>query len=307
MTRLMDRLFASRAYMHHGDKISELLLDAECLSCDNVAQYIDSFAQDKSAFDYPNIAPPFHNFFVEYKVPSSKTGDMIGAHILSLDWNKLICDMPNELANETNYMLSEEFGALPDSRWQLVIFPYWLRTGILSTGVKSMVWVNVDGQLSSRDEDSISLIYLEKQEVLDKLNRIETDEHTEAYIKTILHPIFLAISFLHCKNVTMERETPPAPLSKKYQKKHGRPLVSYHTLNIEPMKQILRAEGNIEKTGLKQALHICRGHFKDFSKGSGLFGKYKGLYWWDSQVRGSVKEGIVDKDYAVKSPKELRQ
>ena len=77
--------------------------------------------------------------------------------------------------------------------------------------------------------------------------------------------------------------------------------MTFKTLEIEPMKRILRTEGQSEKTGLRQALHICRGHFKDYSKGGGLFGKYKGLYWWESQVRGSVSEGTIVKDYSVKA------
>ena len=48
-----------------------------------------------------------------------------------------------------------------------------------------------------------------------------------------------------------------------------------------------------------KALHFVRGHFKDYSV-KGLFGKYKKVYWWDSQVRGEVMGGVVDKDYRVK-------
>ncbi len=42
--------------------------------------------------------------------------------------------------------------------------------------------------------------------------------------------------------------------------------------------------------------------FKDFSKGKGLFGKYKDVFWWDSQVRGRVDQGVVLKDYAIDQP-----
>ena len=65
------------------------------------------------------------------------------------------------------------------------------------------------------------------------------------------------------------------------------------------MKQILRTEGQSQSTGIKQGLHICRGHFKDYTRGRGLFGRFKGLYWWDSQVRGTAEKGIVVKDYRV--------
>jgi hypothetical protein len=109
----------------------------------------------------------------------------------------------------------------------------------------------------------------------------------------------LALSFLHCKNVTLATNTPPAKLSRAHQKRRGRPLMTFKTLEIEPMKRVLKHEGRSETTGLKKALHICRGHFKDYSK-HGLFGKYKGLYWWDSHVRGNAAQGTIVKDYAVK-------
>ena len=48
-------------------------------------------------------------------------------------------------------------------------------------------------------------------------------------------------------------------------------------------------------------LHICRGHFKDYRE-SGLFGKVKGIFWWDQYVRGDLENGAVVKDYNVKAP-----
>jgi hypothetical protein len=47
-------------------------------------------------------------------------------------------------------------------------------------------------------------------------------------------------------------------------------------------------------------LHICRGHFKTFTEEARLFGKYTGTYWWPAHVRGSVDEGVVEKDYRVR-------
>ena len=36
------------------------------------------------------------------------------------------------------------------------------------------------------------------------------------------------------------------------------PLSRYYTLNIEPMKKVLREEGQVESHGLKHALSVCR-------------------------------------------------
>lgn len=108
-----------------------------------------------------------------------------------------------------------------------------------------------------------------------------------------------ALCFLHCKNTIVHTHEPDVPLQKARESRGRLPLVKYHTLEIKPMAKILKEQGCSETKGLKYALHICRGHFKDFSRGNGLFGRHKGLYWWDSQVRGAMTEGITLKDYSV--------
>lgn len=78
--------------------------------------------------------------------------------------------------------------------------------------------------------------------------------------------------------------------------------MSYYVLNIDPMKEILRTEGRSQTTGLKNALHICRGHFADYRDGRGLFRKHKGVFWVSQHTRGSVTEGVVLKNHAVQAP-----
>jgi len=68
------------------------------------------------------------------------------------------------------------------------------------------------------------------------------------------------------------------------------------------MRTILRKEGQVETQGLEKALHICRGHFKDY-RTEGLFGKHKGMYWLSDHVRGHPRQGLVLKDYNVSTPK----
>ncbi len=107
---------------------------------------------------------------------------------------------------------------------------------------------------------------------------------------------------MHCKNVTARAIDPPAALQKARQKRGKRPLLRYHVLDIEPMKQVLRKQGGLGSgNNIAQALHICRGHFKDYRQ-SGLFGKVKGIFWWDQHARGDVKQGVVTKDYSIKPP-----
>jgi hypothetical protein len=119
----------------------------------------------------------------------------------------------------------------------------------------------------------------------------------------LVMPMWLALSFLHCKNVTLTKED-PCHMRKPPKRGEACRRLHYHVLNIHPMQEVLRREGHSHTTGLKQALHICRGHFKDYRQ-RGLFGKYQGLFWWDAHIRGRSSEGVVIKDYSVQRPVEV--
>jgi hypothetical protein len=114
----------------------------------------------------------------------------------------------------------------------------------------------------------------------------------------------LAISFLHCKNVTVEDAKPVGSRQqRRLEQRRGVRHSSFKTLVIEPMRQVLRTEGQSERHGLQRALHICRGHFAHYSEDRPLFGKYSGTFWRPAHVRGSAEIGMVGKDYKVTAPK----
>lgn len=119
-----------------------------------------------------------------------------------------------------------------------------------------------------------------------------------------ISPGLLALSFMHCRNVTRTLNTPAPALNKKYRRSHGVDLVRYHTLEIRPFREILRREGGMATgASMQRALHICRGHFRTYQD-RGLFGKYKGTFWIPMHVRGTAGEGMVVKDYRVRGPVE---
>jgi hypothetical protein len=63
--------------------------------------------------------------------------------------------------------------------------------------------------------------------------------------------------------------------------------VKFKRLVIEPLKAILKREGSADSKGIAHAMHICRGHFRDYREGKGLFGKYHKLVWTPQTVRGT--------------------
>ena len=111
-------------------------------------------------------------------------------------------------------------------------------------------------------------------------------------------PFAFALQLLHCKNITTPEIVIPRKVLSRRERR-GVPNVKYKTLVVSPLRKEVDASTNDNKSSVKNALHFVRGHFKDFSHGDGLFGKYKGLYWWSPRLRGSASSGIVKKEYMV--------
>lgn len=115
---------------------------------------------------------------------------------------------------------------------------------------------------------------------------------------SLIGPALLAISFLHCRNVTTHTVAATRPAGKRVRRRGDG--IKYTVLDIRPMQRTLRATG--ETTGLRQALHICRGHFKNYTAEKPLLGRYAGTFWWADQVRGAAHLGETRKDYEIKCP-----
>jgi hypothetical protein len=125
-----------------------------------------------------------------------------------------------------------------------------------------------------------------------------TQDQAESCVR-MYFPLFLALSFSNCKNVRHEKQIPTDNRIRRERRRD--PRYSYYTLLIDPMRQVLNAEGNAEANGLKTALHICRGHFRRYDE-KPLFGRYRGAFWTPAHIRGTVERGVVVKDYRVKAP-----
>jgi hypothetical protein len=129
-----------------------------------------------------------------------------------------------------------------------------------------------------------------------------TDRMKKSFMP-FLECTMLAISFMHCKNVTLDDVNPKKKIIRNKAAKRrgdkGYQSIQHKVLNIKPMRQVLKTEGKEDSEGTSQAMHICRGHFKHYAEGRGLFGKLHGTYWWSDNVRGNSKRGVVDKNYNI--------
>lgn len=130
----------------------------------------------------------------------------------------------------------------------------------------------------------------------------DTDNHTNIETATaasrgLLMIPLLATSLMNCRNVRQEPAHPPKALSKKHQRKHGRPLISF-TRIVVPTPSGAGSVRPGTDHGVKP-LHVVRGHFKHYTEDAPLFGKHVGSWWWSWAVRGKETAGIREHTYVT--------
>jgi hypothetical protein len=281
MARLYDRVLASTAILptfRHGLDASTVIV------ADNVAEYW--FANDESDWavtDFPNIMPPLSDFFVEMRAPLGFSD------VLPKAWGCRFREIPEHEWESVAASSVQLRGANTRTGYLAELVLMWSDKEIAAPAVAVFIPIGVSGEAVLVDGGWA---------VSELPSRLSTDHKRE--LLKLLFPCLLTISFMHCKNVERQPAEQAAALSKKWTKKHGRPLVRYHVLDIDPMRKVLRSDGGSDGGGLKKALHICRGHFATYTEDAPLFGRVTGTFWKPQHVRGNAKSGAVVKDYRVK-------
>lgn len=264
--------------------IKEVILGSEIIMADNIAQYLHldnpKFYWDVGE-DFPCVAPPFPLMTIAAKIPNLSNKDGVIEWHPSLDTVNVI-EAHNPSPSDEN------------SKWELCISSFAkfrIDTHKLGYIHIETIFLKLDGEGKIiLDKTGI------KYTVSGWINPIFNDLNGE-WQGPVLLPL-LTLSFMNCKNVTLHSVCPSERLNHALLKRGRTPHLTYKVLDIHPMKRILATEGRISEVGLQKALHICRGHFKNFDNRP-LFGKLRGQYWWDAHVRGDIKSGVVIKDYNV--------
>lgn len=304
MSRLIDKLFYEHGdfgYVREArpatiDEFRQKLSVATPILIDNVARYyFENKGLSKWALsDFPNIAPPFENYWMEFKGISPLS---IGDHTYNPDmagYNPL--DVPRACG-----LLVESYEVGPDDIIQPaydevdnVSVEYdkseikWYTRCTICYDSRSFpkphvigsfhIYITPEGvqhETSKRrmqienywmtpavrndGEDPVAFAIRERQQVM-KMKVIMGH-----FARLVLMPCLLATTFLHCGNVTVEDDKSVSPkVARSYQKRKKRALVQFKTLNIGQVTRTLKsagAESDKEGMGLKHALHIRRGHF----------------------------------------------
>jgi hypothetical protein len=264
------------------------------ITADDVAQYFYAIGRGLNVSDLvASMAPPFDEFFIEFqRIPSSGwEGNAWGVYF------SVVSD-PAEIAKRH---------PTDRPRWILDADTYLERRKGKPFGpvAHHLIGLAEDGTWFRHDDGNVywggGLVRM-SAEPPEEVNQEWGDQ-----IAQLIFPALMTISFMHCKNVELNAIKPPEKLSRRHQRVHGRQLVSYSELKINPIRQILEAQRLGAGGSLRKALHLCRGHFKTFSADAPLLGRATGTFWWAPQVRGAHGAGIALKDYRVQAPTPVGQ
>lgn len=302
--RLLDRLLSERFDVGSADPglIHGVLAKSQLVVADNVVNYWATFKSRgvPLASDFPCVILPFEHTFIEMRLPRECATTSSGS---VLEASGLLLTMGPRDPMVVSKSKEMEAVALECDKAK------WFMEGLVFVQFRNEVPrlmcrlfcpVDGDGRVVSNTKGGLSGAFESFQGLPDSQD--ERLRHYQALAGLFLPPTLLTLSFMHCRNVQVRTEVPPAPLSKKHERKTGRPLLRYRVLQIDHMKQVLEHEGHASIEGLKRALHICRGHFATYGKdGKGLlFGKHVATVWIPMHSRGSIEAGVVVKDYDVK-------
>ncbi len=300
--RLLDRLLSEgfdAGSLPDKTAAIELLTRSQIVVADNVADYWLKYRNDDlpTTSDFPNVMLPFEYTFLEMRFSlSTEIGKHLETSGILLNMRELSHPHPDTEMNgwlngpNVKYHLSGLFFFQPRGRR-----PFVMSLFTIPVDAQGCLIANPDGKRCDFSIQPLRFLGVQLE------GKSETQLHVDVMTSTV-YPALLALSFMHCRNVKVVEEIPPPKLSKKHERKGHKPLLRYHVLKIDHMKSVLEREGHASTVGLKQALHICRGHFATYGKdGKGkLFGKHEGRFWFPDHLRGNPVHGVVDKAYDVR-------
>jgi hypothetical protein len=165
--------------------------------------------------------------------------------------------------------------------------------------------VGIIGGASYNKDGTVRAMRIEKDRA-DRIRADSDDETAQCYEDIGKAGLALAnfvFGLLHTRNVSTKPRK-ATEFERKLCKKRGRkPVTTYKTLVVKPLKSKEHQPVTYDRTtesGMSH--HMCRGHFRHYTKETGLlFGKIEGTFWIPQHFRGDKKHGKVVKDYEIRT------
>ena len=211
----------------------EELKTAPKIECSNVADYIYMGTSQEYwdlRVDFPNIAPPFQRFWMEWKAPkqsnsegtiisnvnqdlSSRIGFFFNACLTS-EMRLPSSKLPPSFRGREEY--EKFFREHPEAKWYLTSSCFMLTKDECMVICLPLIHVNLI--------DASGKWVAHLPTMFGKYATEEEATDLGGNVIALSWPAWLAISFLHCKNVTMETEKVSDALRKATLKRHGVPM-----------------------------------------------------------------------------------
>jgi hypothetical protein len=297
-----DVVLVEEEMFQHNAALRSILGGATCIEATNVARFFDqNYMVDEEsgdAFwrDLKCLVPPHQKFFIEWdqpRIPTAKRMGMLFVACAPDQAEAVARDMIGAGAKATPAKIAE-FRKDPRCRWiyltmDFLEFPHKPGEGYIS-GLRGPFHV---GTISVAEDGSLLGCWMSHGSV------IEQKESLQIAAASLVG--WTTLAMLNCANIdTIEHRVPEA-FQKARTRSGKKPLVSYHTVRVDLDKtpRSIAAEG-LPGDGSTPRRHKKRGHMKDYRGGKGLFGRYKGIWYWGPALAGSEDEGVIVSDYEVR-------
>lgn len=290
MKRLfIDELISSPKINGGDDETRNYLKECRVFLIQNI---LPTVPDEMEFSNLPRLAPPYENCWFEWTFNVRKRDDAPDDFSGEIDEHLLDIMLNSEGDARVGVKLSSI--RTDDDGWSLR-FQFFMVMGSgtpLLFPIAYITTLNADGYFV----DNRKYVREGLHPILESLaDQMLDDDMAQHGINAVLY----ALGLLNCKNiVTVERGVPPVGVKRS---RHRKWVHRHYVLQIRPMKEITKIEHDGESVESEISFHFCRGHFKTYTAEKPLFGKYVGDFWWDAHARGSIKKGIVTKDYNVNS------
>ena len=315
MLRMAHRLLTQKAISidpDHHEADDPVLIQAARLTyndltkgipviiADNVCRYCNSldFKGKLSFSDLPALAPPFHNFFIEWNMPpkvrletggecdSAELGRLqIGCHIFQVDRLDLSMLRRNGMTPELEEKIAQHRVA--------VFYSTLKRDGRVCPLGTCYILSAADGS-----------VLFAPMMTFDGDNNHVTDGRRSMEVIIALYTLgFMQARGRQWLDVT-ESEGPPPKWCRRQRVRE----IKYSCIRVNPSRRRSSRRGDRKTEGDRsgKALHIRKGHFRDYIDdgiSKGFMGKYIfGTIWVEEHWVGSLDEGQVISTYFVDPP-----
>jgi len=294
--------------------IIESIQKSVVVKIQNVVDYMNSSRDKWGPRDIPCAMPPFPNLWMEFEFifhskefEQTKDKNFIGNISYGLLFSSgdgkqkinqvMVNIFQGSKVNNKFNTASHAVTSIYNHDKKGIIIPFYANNSIAAKTKRLF-------GIEDKNAEFLKIFDKDWQVTLSKIENSALSPDDLIRIKGMgIHTLFgmMACSFMNCKNIEKVTTRNEMPAQIKWRGVSTQPQVKIYTLTIEPIKKVIASKNKGSSDLNIRSLHICRGHFKDFSKGKGLFGSHKGMYWWPMQTRGNSANGTIIKDYEVKA------